>query len=119
MKTNELRIGNYVMYADVICKVEGYSRGFLETDGVNSLISAFQSIPLSEEWLLKLGFHKGKDDYFQSENVFSINDLFIYQHTENIFSLYHYNDVKVYIKSVHKLQNLFFAIYGSELLLKN
>lgn len=111
MKTNELRIGNYVMYADVICKVEGYSKGFLETNGVNSLISKFQPIPIDEKWLLKFGFkHSGNSFYIHCESLIQLCNI------GDIYFNVGVKDIAIgKINYIHELQNLFFILRKEEL----
>ncbi|MCL1655465.1 hypothetical protein M2T79_02570 [Elizabethkingia miricola] len=59
MNPQELRIGNYVLYADVLCKVEGYNNdGFLETNGVIAPISAYEPVIITEKILIDFGFTK-------------------------------------------------------------
>lgn len=112
MKTNELRIGNYVMYADVICKVEGYSGGLLQTDGVYSFISKFHPIPINEKWLLKLGFEK-RDDQKYSHLKFdrtwvSLDSILVKWYGNALGGI-------MMLDYVHQLQNIFFAINSEEL----
>ncbi len=133
MEANELRIGNYVYpYADnkyyVPVKVES-----INSEGINICLfmdqidedyqfkelgseeNQLSPIPLTEEWLVKLGFKKITD------NANSIGD----------YSYYKYKGVEtscigkygitidgadsILIKHVHQLQNLYHALTGEEL----
>ena len=102
MKANELRIGNYYIENNQVCRVEHYdiSSAYFNPD-------MYKPIPLTEGWLLKFGFEKkiGWDDliYHVKNNV----DLY------EFLSGYEYYDF--HIKHVHQLQNLYFALTGEEL----
>ncbi len=99
MKATDLRIGNLVYYAGIVCKVSGYHNDdYLHTNGVTAPVASFQPIELTEEWLLKMGFTKSKDSF-------------------NAFYLELFDDV-LNIKYVHQLQNLYHALTGEELTIK-
>ena len=112
MKANELRIGNYLLYSDTEEKEPfnikiGLSDFFLiheKTDGVN-----YEPIPLTEEILLKCGFKKyitlDVCPTFCKENI-NINDGVLY--------IIDYGFIN-HIKSLHQLQNLYFALTSQEL----
>lgn len=91
-------------------------------------LEAIDPIPLTEEWLLKLGFHV----IHPANKQYVINDPNGYKdsHQISIFPTMNeqwhiafsdiLNDYKDYIpttkfKSVHQLQNLYFALTGQEL----
>ncbi len=119
MKTNELRIGNYIMYADVICKVEGYSGGLLQTDGVYTNVSKFNPIRIDQKWLIKFGFEK--DDHVDEIDgvlfvLFYLGD-YIVEHwiNEDMFKFTDDSNLKIIIQNVHQLQNLYFSLTGYEL----
>ena len=106
MRVEELRIGNY------------YSNGFLEYVVDFNVFydndlhkTTLHPIPLTEEWLLKFGFEKleGWDDTF----FFQLNNV---QITDYNVSGYDYDSFN--IRHVHQLQNLYFALTGEELKLK-
>ena len=122
MRTRELRIGNYVSHyvgddlkVDVIADV-GYhllsSAKSITSRKDSDVIKSLEPIPLTEEWLLKFGFDKleGWDDTF----FFQLNDVQILEYN---VSGYDYDGVN--IKHVHQLQNLYFALTGEELKLKD
>ena len=109
MKANELRINNLVYFEDEILKFEfesGWNFDFIKP------------IPLTQEWLLKFGFIKRP---FQGKDFFVIDNIELY-FTERkefkgwIFNL-NENDLRG-IHFVHQLQNLYFALTGEELTLK-
>lgn len=108
IEAKELRVGNYFKWSefasmgvgvDIITKENHYIyEGFKEP------------IPLTEEWLLKLGFE-----------YVSIYDSYIKQTGQREFILRKRDfvlcdiDIRVQPKYVHQLQNLYFALTGEEL----
>lgn len=104
MKANELRIGNWVFNGRNIRVIPTQIEWFSE--GVYDLLP----IPLTEEWLLKFGFEQNKlsakhNSFIWYENHIGIKGLL--------------GVVKPYeCKHVHQLQNLYFALTGEELKLK-
>jgi len=110
MKANELRLGNYAKDSVL---------GIIEIDSTDKIYHAenLEPIPLTEEWLVKFSFDPDKDDYLGTSIVWE-EDICIYDHGDNIYSLYRYNDQHVYIKYIHQLQNLYFALTGQELEIK-
>lgn len=133
MKTNELRIGNFVLYQEYyIATVHGitdpdYGNGIhVHYDNVcigceHDLISG---IPLTEEWLRKFGFIVKSKNY--SLNVGG--ELFEYAVMDNICIWHDKNkgwtlDQTInfkthFIQYVHQLQNLYFALTCNELTIK-
>lgn len=107
MEASELKIGNliYKCYPEgnEVVEVKNISENF-----VNSLdISSIKPIPLTDEWLFKLGFKKVYETCYQYKD-FEINDKFIMMDI----------DITVQLKYVHSLQNLYFALTGEELTIK-
>jgi hypothetical protein len=108
MKANELRIGNYV----------NDSIGLI-TIGLNGNIKfadAYHPIPLTEEWLLKFGFN----EVFMVDGVWGYGiDGFIYVNSGQI----RFNGKAILLNEnqlqhVNQLQNLYFALTGEELTIK-
>ena len=129
MKLQELRIGNYVRFSFETSKtaiVKGLVDGkvhYEKEDGkLNVIIAPYiEPIPLTNEWLLKLGFVKHEQGYsIESGRQGFIMDLA--QDTDWII-LYRddigcrYNSL-IFLDYVHQLQNLYFALTGEELKLK-
>lgn len=151
LDAKELRIGNIVEYymppqisewidveLDVANIVEIYQCNIIEKT------SSYRPIPLTEEWLLKLGFD---DEFKYGENCsidFILNNTrvqiakmtgygkdrgkhqFKYDDIVIILDNYHIDDeiekdmaVRVNVKYVHQLQNLYYALTGEELTIKN
>jgi hypothetical protein len=118
MKINELRIGNYISplgrgttVVEGLCIWDGLiqSSNFAERG-----IEDFEPIPLTEEWLLKFGCIEVYENAFQD-----VDSTFIVEFKENKFIVYLICPmpwVKLeYIKYVHQLQNLYFALTGEEI----
>ena len=119
MEAKDLRIGSWVNYkteniAQEICSIQSDNTIRLkDSKGTNHgcyRMSYIDPIPLTDEWLIKLGFddnfHKGKfwvclDDngYFYTNH--NLND-------EGFTEVLH----------IHQLQNLYFALTGEELEIK-
>lgn len=115
MKANELRIGNWVKL-DLI-GTENQVTQILER-GVNCgsigvLYEMVKPIPLTEEWLERFGFENSwlwrhKDVYF---NLLAIGDVYYYTADDH----HHTSEAMRY---VHQLQNLYFALTGEEITVK-
>jgi len=101
MKANELRIGNLV--TDSIGIVEIGKNGKIDWGDI------YNPIPITEEWLIKLGFKKNiTTDLYPtfSYDIVNVNDSIVY--------VLNYGFVN-HIKYVHQLQNLYFALTENEL----
>tara|TARA_R110002153_G_scaffold241842_1_gene397019 strand:- start:566 stop:1009 length:444 start_codon:yes stop_codon:yes gene_type:complete len=147
MKIQELRIGNYLNYIEKMYVGEPdqtvavsaiFENGIKTKEFGNTrmvTLKNFEYIPLTEEWLAKLGFEqmssyssmdgfhwvtnheiKGMEQYFTmfkgSQYDRNLPDKFYIEPFEII------NDNKVFINYVHQLQNLYFALTGTELITK-
>lgn len=127
MKSNELRIGNWYHFADndgiVYRRVKEIKLNefglFGDYDGVNFGIC--QPIPLNEEWLVKFGF-----EYSAFYSNYKIKAGEYWNSIQFYEGEWNYNsddsDAGCYylttIKHVHQLQNLYFALTGEELTIK-
>lgn len=129
IKPNELRIGNWVKapatydktpqdYKSVF-QIKGIKLGAIyverekETDYIE--IHKIEPIALTEEWLLKFGF-KNRSGIWQNSSEFSL------EYGESNYDIgkgWRYGFFSFKIKSVHQLQNLYFALSGKELILKS
>jgi hypothetical protein len=119
MEARELRIGNWVKskqpFEDVIylgC----------QSNSVDFNINGIEPIPLTKEWLVKLGFVLdkgvgvwfGEGDLSDDYGCFTIWDK--YTGINYKFSIE--NSLYIELKYVHQLQNLYFALTGEELTIK-
>ena len=125
MKANELRIGNWVKH-----------KGFADTQvesiheaGINSVYDLYtgfeyiEPIPLTEEWLVRLGFQKLRDNLFYMllKNYYSASIAVKLWGGKWVVELTVGSGLDVegedmaHIKYVHQLQNLHFALTGNEL----
>ena len=128
MKSSELRIGNFITIDNkkwhpkakneiltvVIINNDSASMNYLD-DSKNIVEPAFSQleeylspIQLTEEWLIKMGFFVNGDKFYKGEiglyldgNIWWCDEII----SENIIS-------------VHQLQNLYFALTGKELEIK-
>ena len=129
MKASELRIGNYFYDFDIeedkgdtyqVEEICCYSKE-QQTLGVRyrngscwSDTELLEPIPLTEEWLKKLGL---KDWIFGKDNEYQV----VYENRYVAFSYHHENPslhgltVAFTGLEVHKFQNLVFALTGEEL----
>lgn len=121
MKASELRLGNYVSYAETGTqfRVVEIALGGLEVHSDEEMtwieIEEFEGIPLTEEWLLKFGFKKSRLGY-------DLDEFSLYHNHSGALPIYGpywkeweagYN-----IQYVHQLQNIYFAMTGRELIFK-
>jgi hypothetical protein len=129
MKPAELRIGNLV-YKYYPSGIEIEAVNEINSYFVNGIgISAIEPIPLTEEWLVKFSFVSSMPYECFRKWTFHNNNSRIkgwvliffngkvcrrYLGKEN--SIY-WNKIKIH--HVHQLQNLYFALTGEELTLKN
>jgi hypothetical protein len=118
MKVQELRLGNLIYN----------TKGEVDVVNMDALkymlrypdpLCQAGPIPLTEEWLLKFKFGLYPWGY-----VFYINEEFgvlirISRKPELSFWLEVGNGLRSYIKYVHQLQNLYFALTGEELTRKD
>jgi len=128
MIANQLRIGNLIKFSEdgtifTVGSIE--EKGFtVQNDEETTWIEAeeFEPIPLTEEWLLKFGFHK-KDAEWYLHPCFELKIIVFNKGEFNGVMFYtrtiHTDFTPIYctkhINHVHQLQNLYFALTGEEL----
>lgn len=123
----ELRIGNYVIpikdnfygeYKDKPCQVESITyKGINDWQdmGMSGRLeySEINPIPLTEQWLLDLGF---VSDGIKNEWWFNGHVQLGYITTDANYEFeYHRKALPTQLKYVHQLQNLFWCLCGVEL----
>lgn len=136
MEASELRIGNYIEQGIVkAIKIEGvvtnyhyiavpelmHGIGAMKAQLVETIFSFedCKPTPLTEEWLLKFGFDK-KEGFELKINQFDL--IWFYKGKYYLCPYEACNEnqcVELQIKYVHQLQNLYFALTGEELTIKN
>jgi hypothetical protein len=105
IQANKLRIGNYVFLKsknkiwEITCGQE-IDRGKYSND--------FQPIPLTKELLIALGFKRNLNGWFNEDETFSYSKGYAGLGTKR----------STKVDYVHQLQNLYFALTGKELTLK-
>lgn len=114
----ELRIGNYLndflgRHGKLLEFSLKRAKMKMEFSTLKCDLQDLHRIELNEEWLLKFGFVKipeSKNDYlFATLNLrFEKGVFFVYKHIAETFGFLGS------VKYVHQLQNLFFALTGSE-----
>ena len=120
MKANELRIGNWMQWDSCVPSqfeladfVDWYNDHNSHEFGDH-----LYPIPLTEEWLLKFGFEKHPiEDRYTSLGFCGLElvtktgiDYFVVKSIRG--------DVISFIKYVHQIQNLYFALSGEELAIR-
>ena len=132
IQSNDLRLGNKVLWNDLICTVAGIQY-FIDADENKEghivdlynngemvqtpYVSYINPIPLTPEILEKCGFENKKlgKDYWELPNEKCINGW-----SEEFTFYLPYFEMNTYtgtvsIKALHQLQNLYFALTGEEL----
>lgn len=131
MKAEELRIGNIVwddysgeMIVSGILKQNGLKEELRlkKRNGLpegSYICETIQPIPLTEEWLLKLGFVLNADKSFYWKN-WGTNGVQILKYSD-VYGKYTFElgkGINKVLDYVHELQNLYFALTGTELIIK-
>ena len=103
MKANELRIGNYVHLNGKVVRIK--SGKDIDKYSANPEV---EPIPLTDEWIKKLGIEDG---------ILDGNMSISKSHACNFYCLYHNDEFTGtrYIKYVNTLQNIYFELTGEEL----
>jgi hypothetical protein len=113
MKAKELRIGNWVNNGEQLDYVIDTSSmmDLMNEAQVNEGLTGLKPIPLTEEWLLKFGFEYS--DLNGDSGLWKIPPFQIYgKYNQFIY------DYRLDVNYVHQLQNLYFALTGEELEIK-
>lgn len=147
MNVKELRIGNIIKsdefesHAEVLAIYPSDSEGTYILIGLDDCnihhysLEGCEAIPLTEEWLERLGFtkviYKSTHDDFCDEVCYELENREFFMSYEEDFSMSLFVDKKTHkdelgicpnykdLRYVHQLQNLYFALTGEELELNN
>jgi hypothetical protein len=117
MKANELRIGcSFQLENSVLGGGIATIKNKYDLDVAFDLLESnlIKPIPLTEEWLLNLGFYKNIDTELFEKGGYQIDISVLKCH----FYLPDYGDWYKEIEYVHELQNLYFALTEQELAVK-
>jgi hypothetical protein len=125
MKANELRIGNYLNGNQghvVVSEIRLNNSVKIQYNTSSFYVGVcLKAIPLTKEWLLKLGFIQqgviinnnglteqcGINYFIKNNIVYSLSDNQVELDNPNVFLCN--------LQYVHQLQNLYFALTGEEL----
>jgi hypothetical protein len=134
MKATELKIGNFLIELgnapDPLKRIfritaiygRDAERFVVEDDNGDIMSASFlQPIPLTEEWLLKFGIEKTSNSEQYGYYIELSDKSFICWAWSKDVSIENYkgDDIPyVYCEYVHQLQNLYFALTGNELEIK-
>lgn len=138
IKAQELRINNIINWHGREVVLEGVTKTYLTSDQEDDVLSPedAEPIPLTSEWLERFGFEKLphwtitnsmminiRNDIFLvvgsvgTPNVMVFIQEFIGDETEDLICIFNY-DYHGEL-TVHRLQNIFQSLTGSELQLKD
>jgi hypothetical protein len=138
MKPSNFRIGNYVtgIYEDedgikssTLCRItaidehgnlgDGFEFMFESIEGeMHEVYDDSNPIPLTEEWLLRFGFFQSyhKSYSLGKEQIFNVWSKGTFTYNQ-IQAAWWYNGLlEIQPEYVHQLQNLYFALTGTELI---
>lgn len=119
MKIGELRIGNIVSEELVTYSGRKEQQIIVSIRDI-SHYDNFKPIPLTEEWLIKFGFEEELfgDLHTSDFSKGSISMLYVTGNT-GIWQLrFEKKCNQTFIKYVHQLQNLYYALTGEELIIR-
>ena len=117
MKANELRIGNTIFNETIPVTVDG--RTIFDMAFNDEIANKYSPIPLTEEWLLKMG--ATKKHYWWTFPTMLWLKLYGASRNENGFISFHVEYRRAFYSEfeyVHQLQNFYFTIKGEELTIK-
>lgn len=131
MKASELMIGNYINTPEGLRIVDTITKSLVDC-GSFFIMDEINPISLTEEWLTNFGFvKKDYDTYGIKIHECNSEDFYIGWFIINLQKYYgkirnieipmgdYRNNTSAKIKYVHQLQNLYFALTGEELTIKN
>ena len=104
MEANELRIGNYTEYHIIDENKDKWIFNKIVLYDMGD-IGYIRPIPLTDKWLLKFGWDKAVNGWWDESECYSIENGMFRIGTDEVIKC----------KSVHQLQNLYFALTNKEL----
>jgi hypothetical protein len=124
MLPNEFRLGNYVnsVLINEVQKIDLWALRVIEEGNYQNSYhpdqKVFEPIPITETLLIKLGF-----DFYPNlgrRKFMNIGNLIIETNSNDNFPVYYtiQKELICFIKYIHQLQNLYFALVGEELTFK-
>jgi hypothetical protein len=120
IKANELRLGNWVHQDVEDAQVKALAKDDIVIEGYAAKGAAYDPIPLTEDWLLKFGFEK-KMGSWELNFRHLIVDVHLERKTLSIDStgtFEYFICWPIDMSFVHQLQNVYFALTGEELTIK-
>jgi hypothetical protein len=119
MKNTELRIGNYIEIYGKVEKVVDVLCDCVNTLNIEGAHYGLANpIPLTGDWFVSFGFESQYDKMTNITKLNLYNTPFSYVQGKFVVNT-GTGDFCVYIDKVHQLQNLYFALTGEELKIKN
>ena len=142
IQANELRIGNYIDYEKTTHIVDGVKDNIVYSYWIKDLEQSdlyicenniIDPIELTEEWLVKFGFLKHKENgrygykyYIPILDYNYVVERDFNEYQSHFFGIeytdcpdpkddYIFNSFSFDLKYIHQLQNLYFALTGKEL----
>ena len=124
MNAQELRIGNWVKYGEIYVSIYAVSEnGDIWSRGTTSPVklsdyNKFHPIPLTPEILEMAGFVKAHNTSYYISIKDTRYGVWFQSHTTEFQKEYAYNEFSMVcngLEYVHQLQNLIFALTGTEL----
>ena len=127
IQASELRIGNLLEFSNMIepSKIITVGRRFFSSasiekeDGNFNVSNYYIPIPITEEWLIKLGFKESDDNFMKiktrKRSVYL--EINLKDKRTLLFNNNHYYNDIYHVKYVHQLQNLYFSLTQEELIL--
>lgn len=125
ISVNELRVGNIISdISDINYKV--YRIGdviHVNKENGHLKYSQTKPIPLTKEWLINFGFEKINENEYEIKRALCGHSFKLseYGFSDNNLDGFYFDCGHPYdslIKSVHQLQNIYFALTGKELIFK-
>lgn len=121
IQPNELRIGNYIACHYTSLERQVNVDDFRLIDGYIRAYEYFQPIPLTEEWLLKLGWVWNEECNSYEKYPNGDARMHLYESILGSYTMFNYvigATIAERLNYVHQLQNLYFALTGEELMVK-